>query len=231
MYFVDFLLLNVFVFGYTIQRTKMKTVKKGLSAQNLWSRWMPMNWLYLWCVPVAIRAVSTDFSSLKFRLRTQESARCNGDRLQRAWKLERADERRYLFYCYYYYRTPSILRALFSIYGRDYVFVGAYKLLWGLFTWLCAYYFLKQSLSFVQDSLLLTGKPDVIVGHGYALALLASALLSSIFIQQLYGECNRIGIQVKSALNVLIYRKVLTLSRIRGGSGEVVNVITITKIK
>lgn len=73
-------------------------------------------------------------------------------------------------------------------------------------------------LLFVQN------KQDYTTGHIYAVALFLSALFSSIAIHQLYGECNRMSVQIKAALTVLIYRKSLKLSRVRGGAGEVINV-------
>jgi len=60
----------------------------------------------------------------------------------------------------------------------------------------------------------------------WAMAILLSSLLASIIVHQLYGECNRMGVKVKAALNVLIYRKTLKLSRIKGGAGEVINIIS-----
>ena len=98
--------------------------------------------------------------------------------------------------------------------------IGIYKIVWGIFTWLCPFYFLKEMLNFVN------ARADQFRGHMFAVALLLSALFSSIAIHQLYSECNRMGIKVKAALNVLIFRKTLTLSRIRGGAGEVINLMS-----
>ena len=59
------------------------------------------------------------------------------------------------------------------------------------------------------------------------LLLYYSLLLCFIAIHQLYGIFNRMGIKVKAALNVLIFRKTLRMSRIRGGAGEVINLMSI----
>ena len=91
---------------------------------------------------------------------------------------------------------------------------------YGIFYSLYDYYFLKEMLNFVNT------QADQFRGHMFAVALLLSALFSSIAIHQLYGECNRMGIKVKAALNVLIFRKTLRLSRIRGGAGEVINLMS-----
>lgn len=116
-------------------------------------------------------------------------------------------------------RKPSIRSALMKCYGKPYLLVGLYKLFWGVFTWLCAYYFFKVMLVFLDSPL----RP-VLDGHMIALALFFSALFSSICIHQLYGECNRIGTQIKAALSVIVYRKSLKLARVRSGAGEIVNV-------
>ncbi|KAI8823438.1 P-loop containing nucleoside triphosphate hydrolase protein [Fimicolochytrium jonesii] len=61
-------------------------------------------------------------------------------------------------------------------------------------------------------------------GHLYAVALLLASIFSSISIHQLYGECNRVGIQVRAACTALVFRKSLRLSVVRGGAGEVINI-------
>jgi ABC-type multidrug transport system fused ATPase/permease subunit len=121
---------------------------------------------------------------------------------------------------HYLYSKASVARSLIRSFGTEYALIGIYKLAWAAFTWLCAYYFLQQTLLFIQN------KEDYFVGHMYAMSLFISALLSSVFIHQLYGECARIGIKVKAAVSVLIYRKSLRLSRVRGGAGEVINILS-----
>jgi ABC-type multidrug transport system fused ATPase/permease subunit len=60
----------------------------------------------------------------------------------------------------------------------------------------------------------------------YAMALGLAGFFSSIAIHQQYSECNRVGIKVKAAIMGLIYRKSLRLSRVKGGAGEVINILT-----
>lgn len=59
------------------------------------------------------------------------------------------------------------------------------------------------------------------------MALFFTSLFSSICIHQQYGECNRIGIKVRAAITGLVYRKSLRLSRVKGGAGEVINILSI----
>ncbi|KAK3846019.1 MAG: P-loop containing nucleoside triphosphate hydrolase protein [Linnemannia gamsii] len=63
-------------------------------------------------------------------------------------------------------------------------------------------------------------------GHLYAMGLLLTSFGSSIAIHQLYGECTALGVQVKASISVLIYRKALVLARIRGGAGEIINIMS-----
>ena len=53
-----------------------------------------------------------------------------------------------------------------------------------------------------------------------------AGLFSSIAIHQQYAECNRVGLKVKAAVMGLIYRKSIRLSRVKGGAGEVINLLT-----
>ena len=134
-------------------------------------------------------------------------------------------------FCCLIIRSSSTLKSLVSAFGLEYALVGLYKLAWSVFTWLCAYYFLKLILQYINRSEI--GKngriepyPEALEGHLIAVALFLSAFFSSIAIHQLYGECNRLAVKVKAATSVLIYRKVLRVSRLRGGAGEVVNLLS-----
>nr|CAG8514555.1 14497_t:CDS:10 [Entrophospora candida] len=62
--------------------------------------------------------------------------------------------------------------------------------------------------------------------HVYAVGMFLCALFSSIFVHQLIAESTRIGVQVRAALMVLIYRKALKLSTVRGRIGDIVNLVS-----
>lgn len=66
----------------------------------------------------------------------------------------------------------------------------------------------------------------VYAGHLYALGLLISSIISSICFHQLYIQGTKIGIQARSGLMVLIYRKSLKLSSLSNGIGNIVNLIS-----
>ncbi|EGF76338.1 hypothetical protein BATDEDRAFT_21115 [Batrachochytrium dendrobatidis JAM81] len=63
-------------------------------------------------------------------------------------------------------------------------------------------------------------------GHMYALALFLSSFFSSIAIHQQYAECNRVGIKIRAAITGMVYRKSLRVSRLKGGAGEVINILS-----
>nr|KAJ3415436.1 Multidrug resistance-associated protein 1 [Polyrhizophydium stewartii] len=107
-----------------------------------------------------------------------------------------------------------------SAYGIEYASIGIYKIMWTVFTWAGAWYLLKLILQFLSK------KQEFFDGHMFAMALLLSSLFSSITIHQQYGECNRVGIKVRAAITGIVYRKSLRISRLKGGAGEVINILS-----
>ncbi|KNE56750.1 hypothetical protein AMAG_02529 [Allomyces macrogynus ATCC 38327] len=183
-------------------------------AVNLGSGFFLNNWWYLWVFTLIhqVRATATrgaiNLRKLRFRLPENLSARSNGRAIDDAWKEECKTG------------NPTVLGALRRVYQSHYILIGMWKLVWGVFTWAGAYYFLKVFVLFLQND------EDEFKGQMWALALGLSSLFSSIAIHQLYGECAREGVRVKSALTVLVYRKALVLARVRGGAGEVINIVS-----
>ncbi|KAI9291397.1 hypothetical protein K502DRAFT_333222, partial [Neoconidiobolus thromboides FSU 785] len=171
------------------------------------------DWFYLWVFPLVGALLRTDLKQIQILLAKTERAGINGDSLEAAWQDEQANNA----------KSPSILRSLYKVYGKAYILVGIWKLVWALFTWLGAYYFLQVSLQYFDK---VNFNWSETAGYLFTLALFLSSLFSSIAIHQLYGQCARIGIQIKSALTVLVYRKSLMLFRVKGGAGEVINVLS-----
>lgn len=98
---------------------------------------------------------------------------------------------------------------------------GIYKIVWGIALWFGAYWLLKQTVSFVRSK-----STDLVAGHMYALGFLLSSVIASIAIHQLLSQSGRLGLRVKSALLVQIFKKSLVLARIRGGAGDIVNLVS-----
>lgn len=184
-----------------------------LAPSNFLSRW-----LYAWVWDIAVKARSTDIKKLGFALGKTETATFTTDKLEAAWAREK--ER--------HPENPQILNALKSAFGVQYALIGIWKLVWALFTWLSAWWLLKMILVYLQNTASppTGGPPTEVEGHIWAVAIFAASFGSSIAIHQLYGQCYRIGVQIKAALTGLIYRKCLRLSRIRGGAGEVINLLS-----
>lgn len=171
---------------------------------QLWSGLFVSNWLFLWVFPVLLRAHRSQ--TLKFRLRSQERTAANVDALEAAWTA---------------LDTKSIRAALYTVFANEFLAIALYKISWTVFTWAGAWYLLKLILLFLANPL----SPDT-NGHGLALLLLATSLASSICIHQQYAESNRVALKVKAAITALVYRKSLRLSRVKGGAGEVINILS-----
>jgi len=185
---------------------------------SLWSNNFLSNWFFVWVFPILARAKSQkDLKNISFNLRNQETARVNVDALDKAYRsqLERGEK-------------PSILRALKQVFGLEYGMIAMYKFAWTVFTWAGAWYLLKEMLSYLGSK---STKPES-YGQLVAMFLGLAGLLSSIAIHQQYAECNRVGVKIRAAIMGLVYRKSLRLSRVKGGAGEVINILTgdVTKI-
>jgi hypothetical protein len=92
---------------------------------------------------------------------------------------------------------------------------------WGVSLWFGAYWLLKETIRFVREE-----SKNVVAGQMYALGFLISSLVCSIAIHQLLSEGASLGLRVKSALTVQIFKKSLVLARVKGGAGDVVNLVS-----
>ncbi|KNE67331.1 hypothetical protein AMAG_11802 [Allomyces macrogynus ATCC 38327] len=195
---------------------KPSAQRRRRRAVNIGSSVFLSNWFYLWTFALISHARATAtkgqivLRKLRFRIADDLTARANGRGLDDAWKHEVEHNPDH----------PKVLNALKAVYRAHYFLIGLWKIVWGVFTWLGAWYFLKVFILFLQNN------EDAFVGHMWALALFLSSFLSSIAIHQLYGECAKEGVRIKSALTVLVYRKALVLARVRGGAGEVINIVS-----
>ncbi|KAJ8323624.1 hypothetical protein QVD99_007208 [Batrachochytrium dendrobatidis] len=180
---------------------------------HLWSNHFISNWFFVWVYPIVHRAsthTTSAFAKIQLQLRPAESARTNTEKLESEWlRLYKEDP-----------SNARFLRALYTTYGFEYGMIGIYKILWTFFTWAGAWYLLKLMLVF------LTTRGIMLNGHMYALALFLSSFFSSIAIHQQYAECNRVGIKIRAAITGMVYRKSLRVSRLKGGAGEVINILS-----
>ena len=93
--------------------------------------------------------------------------------------------------------------------------------MWILFAWVGVYFMLKGLVAF-QTS------PESTSWSGwvYASLLFVTSLLGTVFFHQTTLQSTRVGIQCRGALMVLIYRKSLKISFVKGGVGDIVNLIS-----
>jgi ABC-type multidrug transport system fused ATPase/permease subunit len=140
----------------------------------------------------------------KYKVRTVESAQVNTEKLQKEYE-----------------KSKKLGPALYATFRNEYLAIGIYKISWTVFTWLGAYYLLKLILAFLGNK-----QASFETGHILAVALFLSGFLSSIAIHQQYAESNRVALKVKAAVMGLLYRKTLRLSRVKGGAGAVINLMT-----
>ncbi|KAF9117765.1 Multidrug resistance-associated protein 1, partial [Mortierella sp. 14UC] len=180
----------------------------------LGGRFFLLNWFYLWVFGLIHRCrEEKNMKKILLKLANVLSAKKNGEDLNVKWSQEKAAAAAAS-------RQPKLIRALYELYGTKYILIGLWKLIWAACTWAGAYYFLRVSIEFLEKEM------PTRTGHLYAMGLLLTSLGSSIAIHQLYGQCTALGVQVKASISVLIYRKALVLARIRGGAGEIINIMS-----
>lgn len=199
----------------TTTTTRVKRVSKPKKKPFvLGGRFFLLNWFYLWAFGLIHRCrEQTNIKKILLKLANVLTAKKNGEDLDVKWSREQASAAAAS-------RQPKLIRALYELYGTKYILIGVWKLIWAACTWAGAYYFLRVSIEFLEQAM------PTRTGHLYAMGLLLTSLGSSIAIHQLYGQCTALGIQVKASISVLIYRKALVLARIRGGAGEIINIIS-----
>ena len=191
--------------------TKSKAKKMGKKVKFLLnsSNWISQI-LFLWILKlVYLIHTLPQLKHLHLLLDSKETAQVTGDKLQEKWENEISKKR----------ENASLMWALISTFGMVYFSLAIWKLVWILFTWVGIYFALKGLIQ-VQDSTLDN------TGHYYALALFLSSFLGSLCFHQLAIQSTRIGIRCRAALMVLVYRKSLKLSYVKGGVGDVVNLIS-----
>lgn len=174
----------------------------------------PFRWFFIWAWSIAHKIRSRSWKeSFKFDFGRIRGSFINTEALSAAWKNEvnlSLD------------KTPSLARILFKCYGKRYIFVGVWKLVWAASTWLGGYYFLKRFLGWVAQDLETSRE-----GHLWSLALLLSGLISTVSINQLYLECSSIGVQVRASLSGLLYSKLMVVSYLEPGEYNVVNLFSV----
>ncbi|CAG8447380.1 10995_t:CDS:10 [Ambispora gerdemannii] len=173
------------------------------------------SWLFLWIFGLLKVSRRHNLDSDNLSLQESERAGVVGDKLERAWNEEHDRKER------------SIRHALIKTFGFSYALLGLYKILWAASIFIGSYYLLNQLIIYIEERDDSDSDNDIpnSSGHLYAMGLFLTSVFSSIFYNQLISECTRIGVQVRAALMVLVYRKSLRLSYVRGNA-DIVNLIS-----
>lgn len=192
------------------QPSKKKKKKKKrflLAAGNFISQFFLL-WVYRL---VQLNSNKADVRNVVFVLAPSETAKYAGDRVSQFWEDQKKSG----------VAKPSIFMALFNAFGYAYFPLALWKLIWAGSTWFGTYYMLLLLIDFQE-----TGKENLTPGYLYATGLFACTFIGSLCFHQLTIQTTRIGIQCRAALMVMIYRKSLMLSYVKGGVGDIVNLIS-----
>jgi len=170
--------------------------------------------LYLWVFRLIYLCKNKDFSELKFHLGKNDSARKSGKDLHDAWRVEVEKHS----------RDPSIATALVRAFGKGFILLSIWEILWIFFTWTGFYWLVKQTIQYIDEHQ--QGNAENYKGFMIAGTFLLSFIFSTICHYQLHFQCTKTGMRVRSGLMVLIYRKLLTLSAVTNGMGNIVNLVS-----
>ena len=127
---------------------------------------------------------------------------------------------------------PSIIRALWRSFGREFALAGLFKLLWSTFVLLGASYFVNALIEFVQrkagwDAIAYNG-----VGWILASAFFLDALFAGLALQRMGDISVRVGIKMRGALITCIYRKSFKINSTHNNdTGNIVSLVSSDCIK
>jgi ATP-binding cassette subfamily C (CFTR/MRP) protein 1 len=99
--------------------------------------------------------------------------------------------------------SPSLLKALYRCFKREFFIAAFFKLMWGVFLVLGAFYFVRSLVSYVEK-VHLEGRT---VGWIYSAFFFLDCILLSLSLQQMASRSSRLGIKVRGAVMTAIYRK------------------------
>lgn len=130
-------------------------------------------------------------------------------------------------------QQPSLARALWRAFGREFALAGAFKLLWSSFVLLGASYFVNALIEFVQGKMAAPGGlPGKGVGWVLSAGFFADSWLAGLALQRMGDVAVRVGIKARAALITALYRKSFRLNSAHGhGAGNVVSLVSTDCVK
>ncbi len=107
---------------------------------------------------------------------------------------------------------PSLLRALRRTFLRELLVAAVLKLIWGTLIVLCASYFIRALLAWLQSK---TRRENVPEEDGWILScfLFLTCFILSIALQQMANISSRLGLRVRAAMCTAVYEKSLVEDR------------------
>ncbi|CAG8706574.1 22409_t:CDS:10 [Dentiscutata erythropus] len=174
------------------------------------------SWFFFWIFRLLKISRKHNLGSENLTLQESEKAQVVGDRLEGFWRFETDNKKS---------SKPSIRRALIKSFGTSYALLGIYKLFAAGFMFVGYYYLINQLIVYIE----VPNVPSIpnTAEHLHGMGLFLCALAFSIFNNQVTSESTRIGVQVRAALMVLVYRKSLRLGTIGSGIGDIVMIVLV----
>ncbi|TPX37470.1 hypothetical protein SmJEL517_g00565 [Synchytrium microbalum] len=171
---------------------------------------------FLWVFRlIAICRRTDDLRDVPLALRFTETAKVTGDLLGKAWELEEAES-----------KQATLAGSLFRAFGVKYALLAIWKVLWAIFSWFAAFFLMRWIVEYSERVDAQELDNPAWIGYAISAGLFVSCAAASLCFHQLSIQTTRIGIQCRAALMVMIYRKSLRLSYIKGGVGDIVNLIS-----
>ena len=214
------------------RKRKKKKMKFRLAPPNLLSNFF-MIWIYE-LIKLSWRV--SDIRNIFFILNSTETAKESGNKLYKCWNEQirkikvdaEVDNNSDVnategfpsltpYLSNVNPNTPYLLYALWNAFGSSYAPLGLWKLCWVTFTWIGNYYSFSFLIAYKQAQQDNDNIEPAWHGHLYALGIFGCSFLGSLCFHHLTIKCTKIGIQCRAALMVMIYRKSLKLSYVKGG--------------
>ncbi|KAJ1566018.1 hypothetical protein HK096_004419, partial [Nowakowskiella sp. JEL0078] len=173
-----------------LQKNKRRKKKKKflLAPSNVFSKLL-LIWIFN-LVKLCNNTSDADLPNIRLSLETSESAKINGDILNKIWEKEKLK------------KNASLFNALLNAFGIRFLLLAVWKIFWACFTWFSSYAVLKWVVEYtekIQDSKLPSENPNIQLPPVYIGHLLAFLKLSYIkggvgdIVNLISNECNRIA--------------------------------------
>eukprot|EP01125_Pyxidicula_operculata_P021880 TRINITY_DN8721_c0_g1_i1.p1 TRINITY_DN8721_c0_g1~~TRINITY_DN8721_c0_g1_i1.p1 ORF type:complete len:1258 (+),score=294.88 TRINITY_DN8721_c0_g1_i1:29-3775(+) len=171
--------------------------------------WFLSKLTFFWFNQYAFKARNSKLKDDSFDVPKTERAETNNKRFMEEWAKEISGD------------NPSLFKALWRSFKKQILIAALYKLLWGVFVLLAAYYFVFEVVSLVK-----VRTAEEYVGWVVASFMFICCVLLSLALQQMSSHSTRAGIQLRGALISAIYNKAISVEGISANVGEVIGLVS-----